>query len=81
MITVIAVASVVVAAVYILRLVGKMLMGEVQSDEYLEFPKAAWHERVATISLLIFIVAMGMAPLWLSDMIMDSLEPIMLRFN
>jgi len=79
--TVIAIASVVVAAVYILRLVGRMLMGEVQSDQYMDFPKAAWHERLATISLLIFIVAVGMAPLWLSDMIMDSLEPIILRFN
>ena len=80
-VTVIAVASVVVAAVYILRLVGRMLMGEVKSDDYMDFPKAEWHEKVATVSLLFFIVLMGMAPLWLSNMIMDSLEPIMSRFN
>lgn len=80
-ITVIAIASVVVAAVYILRLVGRMLMGEVESEKYLDFPKAAWHERLATVTLLLFIVLMGMAPLWLSDMIIDGLEPIMFRLN
>jgi NADH-quinone oxidoreductase subunit M len=80
-VTVIAVASVVVAAVYILRLVGRMLMGDVQSEEYFDFAKVQWYERISTISLLLFIVLMGMAPLWLSNMIMESLEPIMLRLN
>jgi len=79
--TVIAIASVVVAAVYILRLVGRMLMGEIESEKYLEFPKAAWHERLATVTLMFFIVLMGMAPLWLSDMIIEGLGPIMFRLN
>ena len=75
-ITVIAVASIVVTAVYILRAIGMFLMGEVR-DEHANITGAAWHERLATTTLLIAIIGMGVAPLWLSNMILDSLGPIM----
>jgi NADH-quinone oxidoreductase subunit M len=79
--TIIAVSSIVVAAVYVLRVVGKMLMGELKDDSYKALTDAAWHEKLAVITLIIFITAIGTMPLWLSDMIIDSLEPIMLRLN
>ena len=79
--TVIAIASIVVAAVYILRVVGKMLMGKVESEEYSKFSDATWFERISTITLILFITLIGMAPLWLSEMIMDSLDPIMKRLG
>jgi NADH-quinone oxidoreductase subunit M len=80
-ITVIAVSSIVVAAVYILRVVGRMLMGEVKDESYGKLTDASWHEKLSVISLILFIAAIGMAPFWLSEMIMASLEPIMLRLN
>jgi NADH-quinone oxidoreductase subunit M len=43
-ITVIAVSSIVVTAVYILRLVGKMLMGPVM-EEYKDLPRITWYEK------------------------------------
>ena len=73
--TVIAVSAIVVTAVYILRVVGIMLMGPVKNQEYLELEKAQWYEKVGALLLLIPITAMGVAPLWLSDMIMKSIEP------
>lgn len=74
--TIIAVSSIVVTAVYILRVVGMLLMGPVRSEEYNDFPKAKWFEKIATVSLIIGILVIGLAPLWLSNMIWDSLGPI-----
>jgi NADH-quinone oxidoreductase subunit M len=73
--TIITVSAIVVTAVYILRVVGMMLMGPVVQQEYYKFDKATWYERVGVLLLLIPIVFMGMTPLWLSDLIRESLEP------
>lgn len=73
--TIISVSAIVVTAVYILRVVGIMLMGPVKNPAFLNLPKVTWYERTGILLLLIPIVAMGVAPLWLSDMILASLEP------
>jgi NADH-quinone oxidoreductase subunit M len=73
--TIITVSAIVVTAVYILRVVGMMLMGPVVHQEFFSFEKATWYERTGVLLLLIPIVFMGVTPLWLSDLIRDSLEP------
>jgi len=73
--TIISVSAIVVTAVYILRVLGIMLMGEVKNDEYLNLPKATWFEITGILLLLIPMLGMGVAPLWLSDMTMDSIQP------
>lgn len=78
-ITIIAISSIVVTAVYILRVVGTLLMGPVKDEGYLKFEKAKWHEKVATFALVTGILIIGLAPLWLSDMILESLVPIIDR--
>ena len=77
--TIISVSAIVVTAVYILRVVGIMLMGPVKNSDFLNLPKATWFEIVGILLLLIPIVGMGVAPLWLSDMILGSLEPFIHR--
>ena len=77
--TIISVSAIVVTAVYILRVVGIMLMGPVKNPDFLNLPKATWFEIVGILLLLIPIVGMGVAPLWLSDMILGSLEPFIHR--
>jgi NADH-quinone oxidoreductase subunit M len=72
-ITIIAISSIVVTAVYILRVVGALLMGPVKKEEYLKFQPATWYEKIATVTLIAGIVLIGVAPLWLSEMIMGSL--------
>jgi len=74
--TLVAVSSIVITAVYILRVVGILLLGPIKNDNYLELKDAKWFERISTISLVLSIAAIGMAPLWLANMISDSLIPI-----
>lgn len=78
-ITIIAVSSIVVTAVYILRVVGTLLMGPVRKAEYEELPKAKWFEKLATTALIIGILIVGLTPFWLSNMITDSLGIIVSR--
>jgi len=77
--TTISVSAIVVTAVYILRVVGIMLMGPVKDPEFLNLPQVTWFEKVGILLLLIPIVGMGVAPLWLSDMILGSLGPFIHR--
>lgn len=67
--TVIACASIVVTAVYILRATGSSIMGAVKNENYLQLSDAKWYEKSAAVLLLIGIVAMGIAPFWLTDLI------------
>jgi NADH-quinone oxidoreductase subunit M len=79
--TIISISAIVVTAVYILRVVGIMLMGPVKNKEFEDLPKAKWFEKVGAVMLIIPIVGIGVAPLWLSDMITDSLGPLMEKFS
>ena len=76
-ITIIAISSIVVTAVYILRVVGGLLMGPIKNEEYNNLKDATWYERLATVTLIAAIVIIGIAPLWLSDIIMESLGVIL----
>ncbi|MBP8792878.1 MAG: NADH-quinone oxidoreductase subunit M [Lutibacter sp.] len=73
--TIISVSAIVVTAVYILRVVGIMLMGPVKNPEFLNLPKVTWYEKTGILLLLLPIIAMGVAPLWLSNMILESIAP------
>ena len=73
--TIVSVSAIVVTAVYILRVVGIMLMGPVKDNAFLSLEKVTWYERTGILLLLIPIVWIGVAPLWLSNMILDSVQP------
>ena len=73
--TIISVSAIVVTAVYILRVVGIMLMGQVKNPEHLNLPTVTWYEKTGILLLLLPIIGMGVAPLWLSNMILESLSP------
>ena len=73
--TIVSVSAIVVTAVYILRVVGIMLMGPIKNPEFLTLEKATWYEKTGIFLLLIPIIGMGVAPLWLSNMILESLQP------
>ncbi len=75
--TIIVVSSIVVTAVYVLRVVGIMLLGPVRHEEHLKLKDATWFEKVSTITLLVSMAGIGLYPLWLSDTILGSLQPIM----
>jgi NADH-quinone oxidoreductase subunit M len=70
--TVAACMSIVVTAVYILRAIGQVAMGPLKNDSYLSFKDATWNERLAALVLVIGIVAIGVAPFWLNELIQDT---------
>ncbi len=77
--TIVAVSSIVITAVYILRVVGTLLMGPITDKHFLHLEDANWYERLSTITLVLGITFIGMAPFWLSDMIHFSLAPLMAK--
>lgn len=79
--TILACASIVITAVYILRVVGSILLGPVENTDYLKFKDAFWNERAVTLILIIAIAGIGLAPLWLSDLISNSVIPIISKIS
>ena len=77
--TIIAVSSIVVTAVYILRMVGKIMMGPLANEEHAALPKAAWYEKVGLVLLMIPVVLIGTMPFGLSEMIKESITPFLER--
>jgi NADH-quinone oxidoreductase subunit M len=75
--TIIACASIVVTAVYILRATGSAIMGPVTDEHYLKLNDASWNEKLAAVILIAGIVSIGFAPFWLNDLISRSSEIIM----
>lgn len=74
--TVIACTSIVITAVYILRLVGKILYGTCTNQHHLALTDATWDERVAVVCLIACVAGLGLAPFWMSSMISDSVAPV-----
>lgn len=79
--TIIVTTSIVITAVYILRVVGILLLGPIRNEEFNFLKDAKWYERLSTLALLIMIIAIGVAPLWLSNMIQHSLVPIIQKLS
>ena len=75
--TIIACTSIVVTAVYILRVVGKILYGEVENKHFLELTDATWDERVAVICLIFCVAGLGSFPFWVSDIISPAAGTIL----
>ncbi|MFA6838437.1 MAG: NADH-quinone oxidoreductase subunit M [Dysgonamonadaceae bacterium] len=71
--TIIATASIVITAVYILRMVGKFLLGPLQNQEHAKLDDAHWYERFAVIVLIAGIVYIGSFPTGLADMLNNSI--------
>jgi len=67
--TIIACCSIVITAVYILRVVGKLLLGPVQNEHHLQLTDATWWERTSTVTLIICVAAIGCFPNFFESLI------------
>jgi NADH-quinone oxidoreductase subunit M len=76
-ITIAAGMSIVVTAVYILRAIGQTAMGPLAHEEYKGYKDAAWNEKLAAIVLVAGILAIGLAPFWLNDLVAPGTQVIM----
>jgi NADH-quinone oxidoreductase subunit M len=75
-VTIVAVTSIVITAVYILRVVATLLLGPTTNEHHEHLGDARWYERVSAVTLITFVAFIGMAPYWLSTIIGESLQPI-----
>ena len=72
--TILACASIVVTAVYILRAAGKSIMGPITDSHFNGLRDAGWNEKLAAVILITGIVAIGIAPFWLYQLITPGTE-------
>ncbi len=78
--TIAACMSIVVTAVYILRAIGSVAMGPVK-ESFAGLTDAKWNEKLAAVILLIGILAVGLAPFWLQDLINPGAEIIIQKLS
>lgn len=74
--TLLACMSIVVTAVYILRAIGQTAMGPLKNS-FSDLKDARWNEKFAAIILIAAIIAIGVAPFWLNDLVNPGAEIIM----
>jgi len=84
--TIAAAMSIVVTAVYILRAVGQTAMGPLKIPDQSspltgKGADAGWNEKLAAIILLAGILAIGIAPGWLNDLLRPETEIIMHKIS
>ena len=75
--TITACMSIVVTAVYILRAIGNVAMGPIKNEAFSQIKDANWNEKLAAVILVAGILAIGIAPSWLNDLIRPGAEIIM----
>ena len=73
--TIIACCSIVITAVYILRVVGKLLFGPVQDEHHLALTDAVWWERFSVITLIVCVAAIGCFPNFFESLIRFTFSP------
>ena len=73
--TIVACSSIVITAVYILRVVGKLLFGPVQDEHHRSLTDATWWERLSTITLIVSVAAIGCFPNFFESLIKFTFSP------
>lgn len=79
--TILVTTSIVVTAVYILRVVGILLLGPLKNEHFSHLNDARWYERLSAGTLVVAIAGIGIAPLWLSNLISGGLLPYISRLT
>lgn len=75
--TILAAASIVVTAVYILRAAGSAIMGPIKNEHFNHLKDATWNEKMASVLLIFAILSIGLAPFWLINIISPDTQIIM----
>ena len=74
--TILACVSILVTTVYILRAAGQTVMGPMKTMDHNNLRDGLWNEKVAAVILIIGILAIGIAPFWLSELLRPGTETI-----
>jgi NADH-quinone oxidoreductase subunit M len=79
--SILAISSIVVTAVYILRAVGKVIMGPIKNVDYLKLDDANLTDKLATGLLTFTVFFMGLAPFWFVGLVSKDAQIIMDQFT
>lgn len=74
--TILASASILVTTVYVLRAVGHTIMGPQGNYYGDDIRDGSWNEKVAATLLIAGILAIGIAPFWLTELLIPGTETI-----
>ncbi len=72
---IVACSSIVTTAVYILRVVGKLLYGPVYDQHHRSLTDAKWWERLSTATLVVCVAAIGCFPNFFANLIKFTFSP------
>lgn len=78
-VTIIAITSIVITAVYILRVIAILLLGPTTNQHHEHLADAKWYEKVSAVTLIGFVAIIGLAPYFLTSMTGASIQPIIDR--
>ena len=73
--TIAACSAIVITAVYILRVVGKLLQGPVYDEHHLALTDATWWERISTATLVVCVAGIGCFPNFFMKLIETTFSP------
>jgi NADH-quinone oxidoreductase subunit M len=73
--TIVACCSIVITAVYILRVVGKLLFGPVQDEHHRQLTDATWWERLSVVTLIVSVAVIGCFPNFYESLIRFTFSP------
>jgi NADH-quinone oxidoreductase subunit M len=73
--TIVACCSIVITAVYILRVVGKLLFGPVQDEHHRQLTDATWWERLSVVTLIVSVAVIGCFPNFFESLIRFTFSP------
>lgn len=79
--TILSCMAIVVTAVYIMRAIGKVVLGPVKNESFLLFKDAAWTEKLASVVLILVIVFIGTLPFWLNHLIEKDVTVILTKLS
>jgi NADH-quinone oxidoreductase subunit M len=77
--TIFIVSSIVITAVYILRVIAILLLGPTNNPHYEHLTDAKWFEKLSAVTLILPVAAIGLSPFWLSSVIAISLQPVITK--
>jgi NADH-quinone oxidoreductase subunit M len=75
-IVILSVSSIVITAVYILRMSGQLLWGPVKNTEFITLQDGRWNEKMLIVILAGVIILAGSMPFWLNGMIHSGVDPL-----
>ncbi len=80
LITIFSILSIVITAVYILRMSGSVIFGPL-SNEFSPLKDGSWYEKYLIVILVGTIIFVGIYPTWISDLIQYGVNNIMLQIK